>query len=99
MIVREKDGSIRQTAAPSAWVKSEAEELGRKVRKARKRLRLDQDEVAFAAHVSPRTVFAIEKGKPTIRVDMLARVLATVGLRLSVEPRDAVWRPPPADHK
>ena len=25
---------------------------------------------------------------------MLARVLAAVGLRLRLEPRDAVWRPP-----
>jgi DNA-binding XRE family transcriptional regulator len=54
---------------------------------------LDQSELAFAAHVSPRTVFAIEKGKPTVRVDMLVRVLAAVGLRLTTESRDRVWTP------
>ncbi len=45
------------------------------------------------ANVSPRTVFAIEKGKPTVRFDMLVRVLAAVGLRLGVEGRDKVWMP------
>lgn len=78
----------------SSEVTSEAAEIGRRVRTARRHLRRDQDEIAFIANVSPRTVFAIEKGKPTVRFDMLARVLAAVGLRLSVEPRDAVWRPP-----
>ena len=37
--------------------------------------------------------FSIEKGKPTVRLDMLARVLAAVGLALSTAPRDRVWRP------
>lgn len=54
---------------------------------------MNQDEVAFAAHVSPRTVFSIEKGKATVRLDMLTRVLAAVGLRLEATARDRVWRP------
>lgn len=66
------------------------------MREARRRLRLDQNDVAFAAHVSPRTVFAIEKGKPTVRIDMLVRVLAAVGLRLTTESRDRVWSPQPS---
>jgi HTH-type transcriptional regulator/antitoxin HipB len=65
------------------------------VRDARARLGLDQEEVAFAANVSPRTVFAIEKGKPTVRLDMLVRVLTVVGLQLSAESRDRVWSPQP----
>lgn len=67
--------------------------LGHQVREARRRLRLDQNDVAFAAHVSPRTVFSIEKGKPTVRIDMLVRVLAAVGLKLTTESRDRVWSP------
>jgi len=67
------------------------------VREARQRLRLDQKDVAFAAHVSPRTVFSIEKGKPTVRIDMLMRVLGAVGLRLTTESRDRVWRPEAPD--
>jgi y4mF family transcriptional regulator len=72
----------------------EAEELGLRIRQARRSLGLDQKDVAFAAHVSPRTVFAIEKGKPTVRLDVLARVMATVGLSLDIRSRDVVWPRP-----
>jgi len=80
-------------ADPSTVVTSEAEALGRRVREARRRQGMSQDDLSFAANVSPRTVFAIERGKPTVRFDMLARVLAAAGLRLSAEPRDRVWFP------
>lgn len=92
MIMR---NTSRPSAAPppSRLVKRDAENLGLEVRRARRELGLDQDELAFAAHVSPRTVFAIEKGKPTIRLDMLARVLAAVGLKLTTESRDRAWSP------
>ncbi len=72
---------------------NDAKELGGQVRRARRHLGLSQEEVAFAAHVSPRTVFAIEKGKGTVQFDVLSRVLAAVGLELSTRPRDRVWRP------
>jgi len=83
----------RDIVKPSPASTSEAEAVGTAVRDARRRLGLSQDEVAFSAHVSPRTVFAIEKGKATIRLDMLTRVLIAVGLRLETAPRDRVWRP------
>jgi y4mF family transcriptional regulator len=83
----------RATPKPSPTSILEAEAIGLSVRQARRQLGLSQDDVAFAAHVSPRTVFSIEKGKPTVRLDMLARVLAAVGLTLATVPRDRVWRP------
>jgi y4mF family transcriptional regulator len=92
MIVRSKFEK-NVPAPPSQMVQRDAEALGLEVRRARRRLGLDQDELAFAAHVSPRTVFAIEKGKPTARIDMLVRVLAAVGLKLTTESRDRVWSP------
>lgn len=92
MIVRiERDS--RMAAPPTKMVQREAEMLGRQVRDARRRLGLDQKDVAFAANVSPRTVFSIEKGKATVRFDMLMRVLAAVGLRLVAEGRDRAWSP------
>lgn len=90
--MREKERK-RKGADPSPVVIDEAEALGRRVREARSQQRMSQDDLAFAANVSPRTVFAIEQGKPTVRFDMLARVLAAAGLRLSAEPRDRVWFP------
>jgi HTH-type transcriptional regulator / antitoxin HipB len=98
MIMRPKSGQ-RDTPGPSVGAIREAEGIGEAVRQARKRLELSQDDVAFAAHVSPRTVFAIEKGKATVRLDMLARVLAAVGLRLATAPRDRVWRPAGDSHR
>jgi transcriptional regulator with XRE-family HTH domain len=96
MIVRSAADS-RAGAPPSPLIQREAALLGREARDARRRLHLDQKDVAFAANVSPRTVFAIEKGKPTVRLDMLMRVLAAVGLRLTVEDRDRAWRPGATD--
>jgi len=90
--MRSSDPS-RELAPPSDQIVAEAETLGAEIREARRQQGLGQEDVAFAANVSPRTVFAIEKGKPTVRFDMLARVLAAVGLRLATEPRDRVWRP------
>lgn len=84
---------MRELSKPSAPVIDEAAALGHQIREAREALGLGQDDVAFAAHVSPRTVFAIEKGKPTVRFDMLARVLGAVGLTLVGFPRDRVWQP------
>ncbi len=91
--MRSESAIQRGQAPPSDWVSDEAEALGRQVREARRRQGLNQEDVAFAANVSPRTVFAIEQGKATVRLDMLARVLAAVGLRLSVQPRDRMWIP------
>lgn len=83
----------RDSAAPSAASRREAEAIGADIRDARRKQGMSQDEVAFAAHVSPRTVFSIEKGKATVRLDMLTRVLAAVGLRLETTARDRVWHP------
>jgi len=83
----------RESPLPSETVVVEAKGLGNQVREARRRQGMNQEDLAFAANVSPRTVFAIEQGKPTVRFDMLARVLAAVGLRLLAEQRDQVWIP------
>lgn len=84
---------MRDISQPSEAAIQEAAALGRQIREARESLGLGQDDVAFAANVSPRTVFAIEKGKATARFDMLARVLGAVGLTLEARQRDRVWQP------
>ena len=79
--------------APPSSAQRAAAELGGSVRSARRRLGLDQKEVALVANVSPRTVHAVEHGKPTMRLDVLLRILEAVGLRLSIDPRAKVWTP------
>lgn len=61
--------------------------IGERVRTARRALGLDQRDVALVANVAERTVSAIERGKPTIRLDVLLRVLDAVGLSLVVDTR------------
>jgi DNA-binding XRE family transcriptional regulator len=92
-IMRPEESKRGVQAPPSLLVQEDAVALGLRVREARCGQGLDQKEVAFAANVSPRTVFAIEKGKPTVRADMLIRVMAAVGLRLTTERRDRTWAP------
>jgi HTH-type transcriptional regulator/antitoxin HipB len=59
-----------------------AENLGEMVRRSRKALGLNQQGLALVADVSRRTVYAIEHGKPTVRLDALVRVLSALGLEL-----------------
>lgn len=70
-----------------------AAQLGESVRAARRKLGLDQTEVALIANVSARTVHAVERGKPTMRLDVLLRILEAVGMKLSTEPGAKVWTP------
>ncbi|MDH5423205.1 MAG: helix-turn-helix domain-containing protein [Acidimicrobiia bacterium] len=58
--------------------------IGGAVRARRKQLRVDQQTIADLAGVSRKAVSDIERGKPTIRFDVLARVLTAVGLRIDV---------------
>jgi HTH-type transcriptional regulator/antitoxin HipB len=61
--------------------------LGAEVRGARQRLGLSQEELALAAGVSTRSVHAIENGKPTVRADVLIRLLSALGYELTIRPR------------
>ncbi len=64
--------------------------IARQAKQARKQQNLRQAEVALAAGVSVRSVHEIEAGKPTIRLDVLERVLTALGLTVEVAPRAGV---------
>ncbi len=57
-------------------------ELGEQLRLRRRELSLSQADLADLADVSERTVRALEQGKHTARLDVLTKVLETLGLRL-----------------
>lgn len=61
--------------------------IAAEVKRARDKQMLRQDELALAAGVSVRTVHQIEAGKPTMRLDVLERVLNALGLTIDVRPR------------
>jgi HTH-type transcriptional regulator/antitoxin HipB len=53
----------------------------------RKRQGLDQQTLAMVANVGVRSIHRIEHGEPTVRFDVLLRVLAALGLDLEVRSR------------
>lgn len=64
-----------------------SQQIGRRVREERRRQRMDQRTLALVANVAVRSVHRIEHGEPTVRLDVLTRVLAALGLRLDVRGR------------
>ncbi|WP_272474633.1 helix-turn-helix domain-containing protein [Baekduia alba] len=57
------------------------------VRAERKRQGMDQPTLALVANVAVRSVSRIENAHATVRVDVLLRVLAALGLDLDVQRR------------
>jgi y4mF family transcriptional regulator len=55
------------------------EALGSTLREARKRLALTQSELALAAGVGLRFVVDLERGKPTVRLAQVLRVIDALG--------------------
>ena len=62
-------------------------EVGEALRLRRRALRIDQQTLANLASVSRKSVSEIERGKSTIRMDVLLAVLTAAGLTLEL--RDA----------
>ncbi len=60
------------------------DQIAKIVRTRRKELGIDQETVAGLAGVSRKSVSEIERGKPTVRFDVLVRVLDVLGLKLEV---------------
>jgi HTH-type transcriptional regulator / antitoxin HipB len=64
-----------------------SERIGEAVREERRRQGLDQRTLALVANVGERSIYRIEKGEQTVRLDVLLRVLAALGLQLGVGTR------------
>ena len=58
--------------------------MGQEVRRRRRELHLNQEEVADLAGVSSSLVRFIEHNKPTVRLDKVADVLNVLGLEMIV---------------
>jgi y4mF family transcriptional regulator len=56
------------------------------IRQRRKQLGLRQEDLADLSGVSLRFLQALEAGKPSVQLDRVQAVLATLGLRLDVVP-------------
>lgn len=58
--------------------------VGEAIRNRRTALGIDQETVASLAGVSRKLVSEVERGKPTVRLDGVLRILDVLGLRLEV---------------
>jgi HTH-type transcriptional regulator/antitoxin HipB len=58
--------------------------LGARVRAERHRQGMDQRTLALVANVAVRSVHRLERGEPTVRLDIVLRVLSALGLRLEL---------------
>lgn len=63
--------------------------LGAAIRDRRRRLGLDQGELARKVGVSRQWIVAVEQGKPRAAMSLVLRALAALGLALTIEPRSA----------
>jgi HTH-type transcriptional regulator/antitoxin HipB len=60
------------------------QQIGQRVREERRRQGIDQRTLAMVANVAVRSVHRVEHGEPTVRLDVLTRILAALGMRLDV---------------
>jgi len=61
--------------------------LGSQIRMRRRALKLTQQELADLAEVSSHFVLDVEKGRESIRLDKLTKVLKVLGLNLELKLR------------
>lgn len=62
-------------------------ELGAAVAKRRAELGLTQQQVAFAVGVNRRVIGELERGKPSVQLDIALRAVDALGLDLHLEDR------------
>jgi HTH-type transcriptional regulator/antitoxin HipB len=74
--------AITQMAGPRG-----IEEIARFVREERRRQGLNQEALALVANVAVRSVHRIEHAEETVRLDTLLRVLAALGVDLTIRRR------------
>ena len=70
-------------------------DLSALVRSLRETAGMSQRQLAARAKVGPRAVWDLERGKPTIRLDVITRVLSVFGRQLTVNepagPLSGAW--------
>lgn len=62
-------------------------ELGHQIARRRKELGLGQQDIAALSGVSVRSVYSVEHGKATARLDTIVAIAETLGLDLVLRPR------------
>lgn len=77
-----------RSAEPRAYPIRSAADLGRAIRRRRKRLGHTQAETAALSGVGVRFLSELERGKPTVELDRALLVARRLGLRVHVSSRE-----------
>ena len=80
------------SAVPRQYNVHSPEELGRRIRAARKAQGLTQVDLAEIAGVGPRFLSELERGKDTVRLGLTIRIARLVGIDLFAIPRGSETR-------
>lgn len=64
---------------------TDSRSLGEAIRKARKRLKVSQKDLALASGTGLRFIIDLEKGKPTCQVDKALGIVRALGLKLRMD--------------
>lgn len=80
------------SAVPRQYNVDSPEELGRRIRAARKAQGLTQVDLAEIAGVGPRFLSELERGKDTVRLGLTIRIARLVGIDLFAIPRSSETR-------
>lgn len=75
------------STVPAKYTVDSPEELGRRIRAARKAQGLTQVDLAEIAGVGPRFLSELERGKDTVRLGLTLRIARLVGIDLFAIPR------------
>lgn len=70
---------------------SSAQDLGKAIRNARTKMGLKQAEAALLCGVGIRYLSDLENGKETIRLGQALKVIAGLGLVLTIGPKQPFW--------
>lgn len=63
-----------------------AKDIGQIVRKARKAMKVTQQELALTSGTGLRFIIELERGKPTCQLEKTLNVLNTLGVRIEMTP-------------
>ena len=79
------------TPAPAMIELTSAKALGKAIRDARTKMGLQQAEAALLCGVGIRYLSDLENGKETVRLEQALKVIAGLGLVLTIGPKEPFW--------
>ena len=84
-------GATTRTSTAAMIELTSAKDLGKTIRDARTKMGLPQAEAALLCGVGIRFLSDLENGKETVRLEQSLKVIAGLGLALTIGPKKPFW--------